>query len=412
VRKIDTAEDMQSYLNDVHLHEKWAFLTEGLGDRQKSMVSCLLENQEKFGGIMQNANNFGGATVVRRLQNGLSDLTEAETNTSDIIDFQKVAFPMIRKIWANSPILDLVSVQPMTLPLQKLFYLDFLAGDTNSLHTQKTTSFYDETLNGVTGIGPDPAYTQASTSAQNASQPGTLEYPNSPRTATMKVTAAIVDSITRKLKAEWSLEAADELRAYHGMNFEREITGAMSTIIRRDIEKDVLDDLLSEIATNVAVNTDLDVSIQDVAIVGDDTFRTLQANITAAVADAKAAVYGHTFHHPTWWLVGTGILKALDRMDDFIPSSNITNTADRSFVGTYKDLRVYRDPFMSDNLGIMGYQGSGMMETGYIYAPYIPLLITPSFFNPGNMGTVKGVFSQYGKKMIKPNFFARTTLLP
>lgn len=392
--------ETEQYLTNSQLHEKWAFLTEGLKGHEKNIVTTMLENQARFGGIRTgNGNRTGVKVEPNALALMEKKLNEDASVKAGIVDFQRIAFPLVRRIWGDSILLSLVSTQPMTLPAQKLFRLDYTAGTTAGGHTGAPTytSFFDRS------IEPDPAY---------VADPGECLPPND---AKLSIVGEPVVSQIMKLKADWSFEAGDEARAYHGLNFDNEITFAMGNIIRRDIEKVVLDDLIAQVDANIALTggagSPYNVTITNVAVTTADTFRQLQNAVAAGVVAAKSAVYAANYRHPNWWLVGADVVSILDRMDDFVPASNISNTTERALIGTFKGLNVYRDPFIPAATSIMGYQGSGMMETGYIFGPYIPLMVTPTFFDSGKFCNVKGVFSQFGKKMVRPEFFVKVTIV-
>jgi hypothetical protein len=223
---------------------------------------------------------------------------------------------------------------------------------------------------------------------------------------------------TRKLKAIWSPEFAQDLNAYHSIDAEAELTSMLSEYISQEIDLEILDMLIQN-----AVTTD-----KWSAQVGYD--------YNAATDTFAAATFtGTAYTQGTWFqTLGTKIQKVSNKIHqktmrggaNFLVCSPDVSTILESIPGYAADTNgdkmqfamgvqkvgmlnsrftVYKNPYMTDNVILLGYRGAQFLETGAVYAPYIPLIMTPLVYDPTNFTPRKGVMTRYAKKMVRPEFY-------
>lgn len=225
---------------------------------------------------------------------------------------------------------------------------------------------------------------------------------------------------TRKLKAIWSPEFAQDLNAYHSIDAEAELTSMLSEYISQEIDLEILDMLIQNAVTNEKWSARLGYE-----------FDSATNTFTAAYSSNTAAAY----NQGTWFqTLGTKIQKVSNKIHqktmrggaNFLVCSPDVATILESIPGYAADTNgdkmqfamgvqkvgllnsrftVYKNPYMTENLILIGYRGSQFLETGAVYAPYIPLIMTPLVYDPTNFTPRKGVMTRYAKQMVKPEFY-------
>ena len=223
---------------------------------------------------------------------------------------------------------------------------------------------------------------------------------------------------TRKLKAAWSPEFAQDLNAYHSIDAEAELTSMLSEYISMEIDLEILDMLLSNAGT-------VDYWSAALGEVYDGTGTFLSP--TAAEAYTQF----------TWFqTLGTKIQKVSNQIHqknlrgganfsvtspevatilESIPgyAANTDGNSMQFAMGVQKvgalnnRFTVYKNPYMKDNTILLGFRGGQFLETGAVYAPYIPLIMTPLVYDPTNFTPRKGVMTRYAKKMVRPEFYGK-----
>jgi len=224
---------------------------------------------------------------------------------------------------------------------------------------------------------------------------------------------------TRKLKAVWSPEFAQDLNAYHSIDAEAELTSMLSEYISQEIDLEILDMLIQNAVTTEKWSAVLGYEYSSAT----DTFSLISGQYAAA------------YNQGTWFqTLGTKIQKVSNKIHqktmrggaNFIVCSPDIATVLESIPGYAADTNgdkmqfamgvqkvgmlnsrftVYKNPYMTDNVMLLGYRGSQFLETGAVYAPYIPLIMTPLVYDPTNFTPRKGVMTRYAKKMVRPEFY-------
>ena len=227
---------------------------------------------------------------------------------------------------------------------------------------------------------------------------------------------------TRKLKAVWSPEFAQDLNAYHSIDAEAELTSMLSEYVSMEIDLEILDMLIQNALTVDYWS----------ATIGE----TINAEGTAFVAASNAEAY----QQGTWFqTLGTKIQKVSNKIHqktlrggaNFVVCSPEVATILESIPGYAADTdgtaigktgfamgvqkvgalnnryTVYKNPYMTENTILLGFRGTQFLETGAVYAPYIPLIMTPLVYDPQNFTPRKGVMTRYAKKIVRPEFYGK-----
>jgi hypothetical protein len=251
----------------------------------------------------------------------------------------------------------------------------------------------------------------------------------------IKIDSVAVTATTRKLRARWSPEMAQDLTAFYSIDVEVELTNILSEMITLDIDREILNDLLTQAsAANlywsrapgriVNMFTGQEALHNNVLSPGPQFFgnvrewyETLMETITTAA---------NTIHKKT--LRGSGnfmvtspdVATILEHLVAYKPSYKVDSdgqvkdsmTIGAEAIGTLNSRYVvYKDPYFPANKILIGLKGNTFLESGYIYAPYVPLILTPVIYAQEDFTPRKGVMTRYGKKMVRADFYATVTVL-
>lgn len=223
---------------------------------------------------------------------------------------------------------------------------------------------------------------------------------------------------TRKLKAVWTPELAQDLNAYHSIDAEAELTALLSEYIGMEIDLEILDMLISN-----AVTIDYWSALPGYEI------NSQKSNFYDAGS--------HTGTKNEWYqTLGNKIQKVSNKIHqltlrggaNFIVVSPDVATVIESIPGYAADtdgnqqsfamgvqkvgmlnsrFTVYKNPYLTENIALVGFRGSNFLETGAVYSPYIPLIMTPLIYDPDNFTPRRGVMTRYAKKIVRPEFYAK-----
>ena len=233
---------------------------------------------------------------------------------------------------------------------------------------------------------------------------------------------------TRKLKAVWTPELAQDLNAYHSVDAEAELTAMLSEYIAMEIDLEILDML----AINASAKTEYwsakvgyeydgsgaaesdfaEISGSSNAYTKPSWFQTLGIKIQSV----SNAIHQKTLRGGANFVVvspeTSTILESV--------SGYVANTGDASAknyamgveaVGSINNrYTVYKNPYMTTNDVLIGFRGSNFLETGAVYAPYVPMIMTPLVYDPQNFTPRKGVMTRYAKKMVRPEFYGKVII--
>jgi hypothetical protein len=501
------------------LKSKWeqTGLLEGLGERQQSQISVLLENQAKQ----------------------LLDEATATGTSAGSEEWSGVALPLVRRIFGEIASKEFVSVQPMNLPSGLIFYLDFKYGtaqpgnpgfDGKSLFggTGSDLGSTDSAVNGLYGEGrfgysindQDDTATQgeqtfataswadvgfdASLSASCAAseiakisvatnvltrpdldavrsyyisassfagadtfypahskvvgsdfvffakvsdltagadagglnikfsqQPvaenrGDFEdnTPGSPADigipeVDLELKSEAIVAKTRKLKAVWTPELAQDLNAYHSIDAEAELTSMLSEYISLEIDLEILDMLKANALTTEYWSVSLGEEYNSAtgAWIAGTNSAAYTKNSWFQTLGAKLNKVSNKIHQLTlrgganFVVASPDVCTILESIPGFTVSADKDASSFAAGVTTVGSIAnrytVYKNPYMTSNEILLGFKGSNFLETGAVYAPYVPLIMTPLVYDPTNFTPRRGVMTRYAKKMVRPEFYGK-----
>ena len=221
---------------------------------------------------------------------------------------------------------------------------------------------------------------------------------------------------TRKLKAQWTPEFAQDLNAYHSIDAEAELTSLLSEYISMEIDLELMDMLIQDAATTEKWSAVNNKQWNGTAWASTGNFYNTQGQwfgtLGTKVQKVSNKIHQKTLRGGANFLVCSPtvatILESIpgyaadtngDKMDFAMGVQKVGNLNSR--------FRVYKNPYMTENVILMGYRGSQFLETGAVYAPYIPLIMTPLVYDPITFTPRKGIMTRYAKKMIRPEFYGK-----
>jgi hypothetical protein len=226
---------------------------------------------------------------------------------------------------------------------------------------------------------------------------------------------------TRKLKAQWTPEFAQDLNAYHSIDAEAELTSMLSEYISQEIDFEILDMLIQDAKTTGYWSS----------TVGREWNGSAFANYSSTGAQASAftqqawfqtlgtviAGVSNKIHQKTlrgganFLVVSPDVATIIESIPGY---ASTADNGDAQFafgvtkVGALNSrFQVYKNPYMKENVILMGYRGTQFLETGAVYAPYIQLILTPLVYDPKNFTPRKGVMTRYAKQMLRGEFYGK-----
>lgn len=227
---------------------------------------------------------------------------------------------------------------------------------------------------------------------------------------------------TRKLKAVWSPELAQDLNAYQSIDAEAELTAILSEHIALEIDLEILDMLLTYAKTtdywSATIGRKWNGSsfINDVNISGQAwTTLTWYQTLGNKMQKISNRIHQLTLRGgANFAVVSPDTATILESIPGFTPKTD-GNQASFAMgvtqVGSFQNrFTIYKNPYITNNVMLMGFRGSNFLETGAVYAPYVPLIMTPLIYDPQNFTPRKGVMTRYAKKMVRPEFYGKLIL--
>ena len=235
---------------------------------------------------------------------------------------------------------------------------------------------------------------------------------------------------TRKLKAVWTPELAQDLNAYHSIDAEAELTALLSEYVSMEIDLEIMDMLISAApsltteAWSAVIGKDLIKGGNDANGLPTFTVDNSATNRTAYVKSTwfqtlgnKIQKVSNKIHQLTlrgganFLVVGPDVATVLESIPGYVVNTDGDSAKFAmgvSRVGSFASrFQVYKNPYMQENTILMGFRGNNFLETGAVYAPYIPLVQTPLVYDPVNFTPRRGVMTRYAKKVVRPEFFGK-----
>jgi hypothetical protein len=222
---------------------------------------------------------------------------------------------------------------------------------------------------------------------------------------------------TRKLKAQWTPEFAQDLNAYHSIDAEAELTSMLSEYISQEIDLEILDMLMENALTvgHWSAKVGYEWGGSNFADGGTAARYTQQQwfqTIGTVLQRVSNQIHAKTMRGgANFMVVSPDVATILESIPGFAASGtgNEMNFAmGVSQVGSFANrYQVYKNPYMTENVILLGFKGSQFLETGAVYAPYIPLIMTPLVYDPKNFQPRKGVMTRYAKQMVRGEFYGK-----
>jgi len=408
--------------------------TEGLSAYDKACVEQLLDNYESF---------------VRE-----------DTTTGGVVPFSTVARPLVRRVHVDSIASQIVAVVPMTQPVEKMFFLDFLydqtlaptvAGDRTDFQANKTNALYAAgmvrgeilgtgngvitafqtklwpfnaatavvsvnavpvaaTINAVTGAittSVAPAAAAVVTVdydllLEGLGAAGNAQIP----TLRMGMSDATITATSRKLAVEYTLEASQDFRFYHGLNAGAELAVHMGREMTFEKDRFIINQLLAAAsATNINWSKTVPANWTQ-----RDWFETLMH----AVTDASNAIYKKRLRWANFVVMGPDTSTRLGKVNAIrlLNPENVAQTISQgpnvfgTLAGAYK---VIVDPLFPADKILVGFKGETLQDTGYLHGPLISFE-TEEFLNPKTQKVVKSLLSRDSNHLVSGDFYATVTL--
>jgi hypothetical protein len=237
----------------------------------------------------------------------------------------------------------------------------------------------------------------------------------------IKVDSTAITAVTRKLKASWSPELAQDLNAYHNLDAEVELTGILSEQIALEIDQEILSDLISGAKAGklywsrrpgLFVNRLTGKDVTSLASPPDFTGSVSEwyETLVETINDVSADIHRKTLRGGANFLVcGPEVANILEFTAGFrasVTHDDATGSVGAVQVGSInKKWDLHVDPYFPRNVILVGRKGGSFLESGFVYAPYVPLQVTPTIFNAEDFTPRKAVMTRYGKKMVRPDMF-------
>jgi hypothetical protein len=273
---------------------------------------------------------------------------------------------------------------------------------------------------------------QTTVDARGDFEDGNGAVPNSESATVMaipsidiKLKSEAIVAKTRKLKAQWTPEFAQDLNAYHSVDAESEVTSMISNYIAMEVDLELLEMLFNNAATTGYWSA------------ANNTFWNGAGFTTVSANSQSGNISGYYNSQGEWFqTIGTVLQQVSNKIHqktmrggaNFLVTSPAVATVLESIPGFASDgdgeksefgfgiqkigslnsrYKVYKNPYLTGNSILMGYKGSQFLETGAVYAPYIPLIMTPLVYDPDTFTPRKGLMTRYAKKMVRPEFYGR-----
>ena len=387
--------------------------------------------------------NQTSSTVVTTSGSNISSASFQDINFDSSLS-ASVAAGQIKKIAISSsratnlPFMDLDSVRGFVISSGSVILSDNLPTFTTYDYTNDTITFFvtasTAEIGGASGVNTYTIFYNKLTTDQyrgDFEDSSSYAVPNAASTSTIvipeinvKMQSQAITAKTKKLKAVWTPEFAQDLATYQNIDAEAELTNIMSEYISMEIDLEILDMLIED----AAAGTEYWSAINNTVITGSGA-----TNSPSILASGYYNTQGQWFQ-----TLGTKIQKLSNRIHQLtlrgganflvtsptvatvlesIPGFASTNNGEAeqmeyafgvqkvgSVNGRYK---VYKNPYMTENIILLGYKGSQFLETGAVFAPYIPMIMTPLVYDPDTFTPRKGLLTRYAKKMLRPEFYGK-----
>ena len=253
----------------------------------------------------------------------------------------------------------------------------------------------------------------ASTDLDNAFAVSWRRYADLELESQMGEVSFELDSVTvsvteRKLRATWTPELAQDVSAFHNIDAEAELTALLSEQVAAEIDREILRDLRTGAAWQLKWDYN---GWKRLPSNNGYTQKDWNQTLVTAVNQISAQIHKSTLRGGANFVVVSSEVSAIFDDLEYFHVSNASPEQDNYNMGIERvgslsgRYTVYRDPYAPSYSVLIGHKGKSLLDTGYIYAPYVPLQLTPTMYNPFNFVPVKGIMTRYAKKMVNNRFY-------
>lgn len=266
----------------------------------------------------------------------------------------------------------------------------------------------NKTIDGY--IGVDAASVKDVTNFQVAwAQYDSLELETEIGEVSFKLDSVTVSVEERKLRATWSPELAQDVAAFHNIDAEAELTAILSEQIAAEIDREILRDLRK--AAPWQARWDVNGWRRMSAFSTNYTQKDWNQELMTKINQISAQIHKATLRGGANFIVVSSEISALFDNLEYFHVSDASAESDQYNMGIERvgslsgRYQVYRDPYSPAWSIIIGHKGKSLLDTGYIYAPYVPMQLTPTMYNPFNFAPIKGIITRYAKKLVNNKFY-------
>jgi len=244
----------------------------------------------------------------------------------------------------------------------------------------------------------------------------TLEFEDQIGEVSFDLQSVTVSVTERKLRATWSPELAQDVSAFHNIDAEAELTALLSEQIAAEVDREILRDLRKGAAWTAKWDyNEWKYGGTGGATLQGYTQKDWNQTLVTKINQISAQIHKTTLRGGANWVVVSSEVSAVFDDLEYFHVSNAQPEQDQYNMGIEKigtlggRYQVYRDPYFPANKILIGHKGKSLLDAGYIYAPYVPLQLTPTMYNPFTMTPIKGIMTRYAKKMVNNRYFGVIT---
>lgn len=313
-------------------------------------------------------------------------------------------------------IVEYGSKQTVVFPAQSSgqYYLDQGGNQGGVIYVQVDMQNY--TTTGFTNVVPGTGFSLSDFEMRYRVY-DTLEFEDEIGEVSFELQSVTVSVTERKLRASWSPELAQDVSAFHNIDAEAELTALLSEQIAAEVDREILRDLRKGAAWNAKWDyNEWRYGGANGATLQGYTQKDWNQTLITKINQLSGQIHKTTLRGGANWIVVSSEVSAVFDDLEYFHVSNASPEEDQYNMGIEKigilggRYQVYRDPYFPPNKVLIGHKGKSLLDSGYIYAPYVPLQLTPTMFNPFTMTPIKGIMTRYAKKMVNNRYFGVITV--
>ena len=373
-----------------------------------------MDNEEFLAGLTIQQNTTAGA-VAGTVVNGFSGTTAGSSLSSGPLLFrvvtQKYGKGIVEygsQVTTTFPTTGNGGAYDNICDTDGVIYLE--------IDTQVPCSVGSGSLDGYSGIT-----TNANTSTTNVFTATyriyqNLEFEDEIGEVSFDLESVTVSVTERKLRAQWSPELAQDVAAFHNIDAEAELTALLSEQVAAEIDREILRDLRKGAAWTLRWDYNGWKRGTTANPLTQYTQKDWNQTLITAINQLSAQIHKSTLRGGANWIVVSSEISAIFDDLEYFHVSNAAPEQDQYNMGIERvgtlagRYQVYRDPYFPPNTVLIGHKGNSLLDTGYVYAPYVPLQLTPTMYNPFNFTPIKGIMTRYAKKMVNNRFYGKITV--